>query len=176
MATSAISISNDALLLIGGNSITSFSDGTREAEVASALYSDTYESLLVTNWWTFSLYQRQLAQETDSPLFGYQYAYALPSDLIRLKSVRYNHKYRIYQDKLYSDNNEVYINYQFTPNEGKLPAHFVQALKFELASLFAIAIGEDTSKAQLYEGKARSWAGRARTLVSFLCALSVHVL
>src|SRR3954447_16636716 len=59
MALTPIGLCSRALIKIGAGSITSFNDGTAEAEVADALYSSTRDALLSANSWSFALHRRR---------------------------------------------------------------------------------------------------------------------
>jgi len=86
MALTPIGLCSRALIKIGAGSITSFNDGTAEAEVADALYSSTRDALLSANSWSFATTQATLALVADPPLGDYDYAHALPVDFLRALS------------------------------------------------------------------------------------------
>ncbi|SVE13506.1 uncharacterized protein METZ01_LOCUS466360, partial [marine metagenome] len=56
--------------------------------------------------------------------------------------------YEIYEDKLYSNSDTVDLDYVFKPSESKMPAYFQRVLEFSLASVFAVAITDNSSKAE----------------------------
>lgn len=149
--TTKISIASNALVLIGHEPISSFEDGTTGAVLASALYDTSYSYLLEKHRWRFATKQAQLAKTTDTPL-GYKYnnAFQLPIDILYLQLVHRIRDYEIFDDKLYTNHNEVIIDYTFKPKEDKLPAYFIKMFEFYLASQFAVPITDNSSKAQFY--------------------------
>lgn len=83
MAYTDISICSNALLKIGAESITSFLDGTAEAEVAANLYPMIRDGLLASYPWSFAVGQKSLPRLAGVPLADYSYAYRLPNDFLR---------------------------------------------------------------------------------------------
>ena len=51
---SAIQLASNALLLLGHDPISSFTESTAGAQIASNLYETTYESLLTQHRWRFA--------------------------------------------------------------------------------------------------------------------------
>ena len=153
MANTDISIVNQALLITGAEQITSFDDTSREAEVASALYETAKNALLSRHPWTFALGQASLAQIVSTPLFGFTKAYQLPTDPKMIKLIRKNspkNDDRVFEDKLYTDDNTVEIVYLFDPGEGDFPDYFSTALVMELAVLFAASLIQSETLTELY--------------------------
>lgn len=142
-----VEICSQALLLVGADEITSFSDETREALICQAMYDTTLKSLLEEHPWRFSLAQAQLAQLVATPLYGYNYAYQLPTDMLRLMATESAGPYQVFENKLYSNESEVYVTYQIKPDEARFPAYFVKVLVLEMAVALAFSLSEDESKA-----------------------------
>lgn len=161
--TTDVSICSLALSAIGADSIQSFEDETREAEVAGLHYGLVMDDLLSRHPWKFAIGQTSLAQLSATPLYGYQYAYQLPVDMVNLLSMELAAPYQIYEDKLYTDLEEVKVTYKFRPLESKMPAYFVRLVVLELAALFALAIAEDKEKAQSYAKLAERQEAKAKS-------------
>lgn len=164
-SSESITLCNDALILVGGNIINDFDDGTDEALIASSLYEDIYKTILVESPWTFNTTQDTLNRQVDVPAWKFQYAHQLPSGFINLIDISTSENYDIYKDNLlYTDDiGPIDIEYQFRVAEEKLPPHIRMYIKLKLASLFAIPIAEDAVKADKYDkaaDTARKLAGR----------------
>lgn len=159
-----IDIINSGLLMVGANIITSLDDETKEAVVANRFYGTTYRSLLQQSKWRFSLDQTQLAQLQQTPKYGFDHAYQLPSDNLRVISVKGSPDYEIYGDFLYTDEDEVYITYQFEPAEDDLPDYFIRALEYKLAEVFAVPLLDDLDKVSTYNSLASDEVVRARNI------------
>jgi len=132
-------IVSQALLLIGEQPISSFSEGV-SGLVASNLYDTTRDSFLTQTRWRFAVGKKQLSQLVATPLNEWKYAYQLPSDMLMPISVYPKARYEIYEDKLYTHQNTIELDYIFRPDEAAFPAYFIEALAARLAEKFAIPI------------------------------------
>jgi|TARA_R100000951_G_scaffold115994_1_gene126045 hypothetical protein len=152
MALTDVDICTTALLLIGADEISTFSDATREAKICKAVYETTKGGLLQSHPWRFAVNQVELNKLAAVPLFGFTAAFQLPADYLRLiDRFPAAPDYRIFEDKIYSNVNELKITYAFSPPEHRMPAYFVRALEFDLARLLATAVLEDSEKARVYD-------------------------
>ena len=87
--SSDIEISSNALILIGDNPISSFTEPGFGATAAANLYAGTYEAILSEHPWTFALkeqYLSRLSQQPDQET-NYTYAFQIPSDVVRIWAV-----------------------------------------------------------------------------------------
>lgn len=82
MATSSTEICNLALSWLAGNRIASLSDDSDEARLCDANYALSRRAVLEEAEWTFAIKRAQLPSLAETPLFGYQYQFLLPSDLL----------------------------------------------------------------------------------------------
>jgi len=164
-----LGIINNALLMTGANTINTLSDSSREARVAAASYPTTLNDLISRHPWTFTLGQTRLAQLTQEPLFGFDHAYQLPVDPEVIRVIRKNNPtndYQIYQDKLFTDDNEVEILYQFNPGEEAFPSYFARLVELENAKMFAFMLLQDETQAQIFERMAAQQMRAARNIDS----------
>lgn len=161
-----VAICSAALVMVGADELNSFADETREAKLCNLLYDTTVKNLLQDHPWRFSLAQSSLAQLVATPLYGYNYAYQLPTDCLRVISMERFWPFQVFEDKLYTNANGVNITYQFQPSEVKFPAYFVRLVELEMASLLAVSLAEDESKAQLFKSLAQAQQRRARNIDS----------
>lgn len=159
----SLSICSDALLMLGAKAISSFNEGTDEANIADRLYPDIKNQALMVYPWSFSFKKTQLARLVTTPVSEYKYEYALPGD--RLGSPRkvfassstYQspiQSYTIMGDKLLTNEEAIYIDYQYAVSEFEMPVYFVQMLKYMLAWHFAIPITDQSDKAQYWQSVA----------------------
>ena len=152
-----ISICAAALQLVGAEEITSFEDETREARICASIYSTVKADLLQSHTWRFSIRQEELNRLVASPLFGFDYAYSLPADFLRLIGKNNpTSKHQLFENKVYTDLTPVYASIQYDVDEQYFPAYFEKLMFLELASMLAVALLED-------EGKAKDFAALART-------------
>ena len=144
-----IEIISNAMVLIGANPISNLDEGT-EGRVAEALYENTYRGLIANHSWRFATKKARLARISEPPLNEFRYQYQLPSDLVTVFKVQDQTIYEIYGDKIYSDQEEVYIDYRYRVPETLLPDYYVLTLQFLLAAQFAIPITDNSQRAQVY--------------------------
>ncbi len=165
MATD-IEICSNALIMIGHGAIASFTDGGAGANTAAALYETTYESLLSQHRWRFAAAKITLSRVTSSPLNEWTYAYQLPANYIAGFGIHPRVDYEIYEDKLLSNMDTIDLDYIFKPDESKIPAHFQRLLEFSLASIFAIPVTDNSSKAAEYRKMYEDQLRRAKYIDS----------
>jgi len=147
--TSSISMASNALLLLGHEPISSFTDGTSGATIAANLYENSYLAILTSHRWRFATKTQELARLVETPLNGYNYAYQLPSDLLYLQTVD-SRIYNVYESKLYSNEIKVIADYTYRVDEDKLPSYFAKMMEFYLASQFALSLTGDMAKGDYF--------------------------
>ena len=169
-ANSAIDIVSRALVLIGAEPITSFTENTTEALVANNMYEDAVRTSLSTARWRFATQQATLAQLASDPTGRFNAAHQLPADLLVLHAITVNDNllnYTVYGDKVFSDATDtdvVIADYTFRQTETNFPSCFTLAVEYSLASIFATAIARSTTLTQLMTAKAEQMMAKARNL------------
>lgn len=154
MALSAIALCSRALLKIGAATIASFDEGTAESEVAANLYPCIRDALISAHPWNFATGQLTLPRLAAQPVADYVNAYQLPADFLRALSAGVGGQghgitYRIAENRLHTDADEVVLTYVFRPEELSFPPFFDQALIARLAAEFCIPLTESSTRAQL---------------------------
>jgi hypothetical protein len=156
----SLSICSDALIMLGASPLSSFSDGSSAATVASRLYNNIKTSLLSAYPWTFTMKKVQLARSTTPPINEWKYSYPLPSDRIAgiravfdSSSVGVSpvQQFEIFAGNLFTDYESVYVDYQADVGEAAYPQYFVQLLKYYLAWHFAEPVTDQVSKAVYWQ-------------------------
>ena len=169
---SRIDICNQGLVLIGANTIASFTDNTVESKVANQLYETTLRSLLTKARWRFATKQAQLTKLSADPLDKWDSAYQIPNDAILIHTVTVSDNVIVfdrYNEELYtntSSSDVVVCHYTFQPHEKEFPDYFTQAVVFELASLFAGAIARNDQLSMLYQKRGQQQLVLARSMES----------
>ena len=172
VANSDIDIAAAALILIGADPITSFTETSTEALVASNIYEDVVQSALCASRWRFASNQAELNRLSDVPTGRYDLAYQLPADLLMLHAITVNDniiEYNVYGDLVYtngSTSDKVIADYSFRVGTEKFPSYFILALEYSLSSAFAVAIARDEGLASLLERKGMQLMQQAKTLDS----------
>ena len=169
MALNDVALCARALIRIGAAPITSFADGTAEAEIANALYPQVRDALLSAYPWSFASGQVALEQLVSPPLADYKYAFGLPNDYLRAVSAGNGSRgrglnYRIAAGALHTNAAAVILSYVFRPEEESFPPYFDQALITRLAAEFCIPVTENTARAEALDGLAEREFQRARQI------------
>ena len=168
MNNSKFDICSSALVLVGANTITSFTANTTESTVASQLYETTLESMLTRCRWRFASKQAQLSRNTNAPDARWEAKYSLPEGTLIIHTLTVNDnviEYDRYGNEIFCDastSDTVVADYTYQPSEADFPPYFTQALVFELASLFAGAIARNDSLSQLYASRSVAQLAIAR--------------
>ena len=167
MTYTNIGICSNALLKIGAEGITSFEDGTAEAEIAYSLYPLLRDGLLSAYPWSFAKAQKTLPRLANVPVADYQYAYLLPNDFLRVISAGSGSRgrgieYRILENRLHTDAPDVTISYIFRPHESLFPAYFCELLIARLASEFCLPLTESTTRSEYLQKTFQELEKRAR--------------
>jgi hypothetical protein len=158
-------IVNAALRKIGGRRITSIDDTVSSAGVARDVLDGEREDLLRRHPWNFAVTRVQLALLVAEPVFEYDYAFALPSDFLRVISVHDsdagggNLEYKIegiqqdddtYINGIITNTNICYLRYVRNVTDPNLmTSTFRQVLTLRLAMIFATGIANSNSLNQL---------------------------
>lgn len=167
MATgdSKLSICSDALIMLGASPLSSFSEGTDAAQICDRLYDNMLQQLLVKYPWSFTLKKTQLARLVDAPASEWTHAYALPADLIGSGARALfttaspgaspqTTGWEVYSGQIFTDFNEVHIDYQVQPDETVMPSYFVQLVKYYTAWHIAEPVTDQITKAQYWQSVA----------------------
>ena len=148
--TTAISICSNALVLLGHESISAFDDEGIGATVASQFYESVYRAKLADFTWNFATKQIKLTKLTEKPLNKWEYSYQLPSDHIRTITTYPHSNYEILEDKIYSSNDNLELDYIYRVDESFLPPAYREALELYLAAKWAIPVTENAKNAGVY--------------------------
>lgn len=174
---STVDIVNSALTLIGGSRITDLSDGTKNANVAGALFTQIRDDLLRSHAWNFATLRQKLAQSATAPKFGFDHAYPLPANWLRTlqvsgdddgaTTIEYQVEEIAGQRAIVTDHDDVWLRYvaQVTdPN--MMTSDFVSALRLALARDMAVPIAASNTLQANFERQAARALGRARSMDS----------
>ena len=160
---SALSVCSDALILLGAKPISSFTEGTDESSTCDRLYYDIRDQALMIYPWSFSFKKVQCARLVTTPVTEYKYEYQLPSDRLGSPRAIYDanevgshprNDYRIMGDKILTNYEEVWVDYQYYVTEPNMPVYFIQLLKYLLAWHICVPITDQVDKAQYWQGVA----------------------
>jgi hypothetical protein len=169
MSLTKIGLCSRALLKIGANTLSSFDDGSAEAEVAENLYPGVVDALLSSYPWSFATAQMRLPKLAVQPIADFAYAYQLPGDFLRALSVGTGGNsrgvsYRIQEKRLHTDMDGIVLTYIFRPEPTEFPPYFSQCLITHLAAEFCLPLTESASRGEAILRQGEKDLQKARTI------------
>ncbi|GAA0494745.1 hypothetical protein [Tatumella punctata] len=96
MATK-IEVINRALVKIGSERLMSETDNNKASRTIEAIYDGLLDRLLRNYRWAFAIKRVQIAPLSDHPVYGYRFAYQLPSDCLRIDAVGDNMPHHLHE-------------------------------------------------------------------------------
>jgi hypothetical protein len=174
-------IVNIALARIGVERISSLdSDTVKPARVARDLFDEARDELLRSGTWNFATRRASLSKVSGfTPAFGFDYAYTLPSDFLRVMSVHpvdsveRQVRYQIEnisdggtpKTVLLSNSNNLYLRYvaQIT-DVNRMSPMFRSLLAQKLAVDLGHALDRSNGQIEMHERKLGQMMARARAV------------
>jgi len=145
-----VQLVSNALLLLGGTTITSLTENSTGAKLGANLFENTYLTMLQNHRWRFAVKTQELNRLAAKPNTGYEYAYQLPNDF--LYSTKGDARdFAVYDNEIHCNQSTFQLDYVHRVSEDLLPAYFAKALEFNLASQFAIPLTGDINKGSYYD-------------------------
>ena len=168
---SVVGICNSALVKLGATRIVSLTEGSKNANLCSEQYMKVRDDLLRGHSWNFAIARAKLAQLEETPAFGFDYAFQLPSTFLRAVSVHPDDSgrgtvgYKIEGRKVLANASEIYLRYvaQVTDPNVMDPV-FRETLAWAMAFDLAVPITQSsTTRQQMAEGL-RDWLNKAKSV------------
>lgn len=159
------SIINTVLMRLGAQGINFAFQNTPGAQLAEAAYDRSLDYCLSLYPWPFAVRYAVLAQSADTPPFGYRYAYALPSDCLRVLDVRShgNHaevpsclykypgpRYSVVGQEIYTDMDSLALRYVSNDRGMSVSESFADALAWRIAFEISPYVQQGGANAQTY--------------------------
>jgi hypothetical protein len=165
MATD-IEIINSALAKIRGRFITTLNDNSTEARLCKILFPRIRDRLLREVAPNFAKKRYELASLVETPVYGFDYVFQIPSDVIKiLETDRYfDEDWKQENGKIYANDSTFFISviYRVTDCEKYDPV-FAEALAFALAAELATPLTNGTKLAEDMRAQAEMLMRRARS-------------
>jgi len=162
----AISICSNALVLLGHDTISSFEEEGIGAKVASNFYETVYKAKLVDYEWDFASRKVLLTKLSDTPLNTWKFAYQLPSNHLRTITTYPHSDYEQFEDKIYSNTDNLQLDYIYRVDESFLPPAYREALELYLAAKWAIPVTENATNAGIYLDMHKAQLRKAKSIDS----------
>ena len=109
LTTTETSICNSALIKIGADRINSLTETNKRAQLCSEQYSKVRDEVLRSHPWNFAITRASLTQLSDSPVYGYDYQFALPTDPYCLRVLAMEYEDYIFKVENFSTQGRVLL-------------------------------------------------------------------
>jgi hypothetical protein len=161
MATSAVQVCSNALLLLGAQTINAFTDNSDRAKLVSNLWANCRDAVLRSHPWNCAVEIVQLAPDATTPAFDWTYQFTLPGDCLRILSVGEEGEtpeYRVRRRKILCDENPLNLTYLYRNEDvASWDSLLVEAMTAYMAMTCAYPITKSASvqeqMASLYKFK-----------------------
>lgn len=146
MALTKFQLVSRALVALDREAVSSFSDASKEAELAAVLYEGVYKSELSNYTWNFNTTQAELSREVSTPGdVNWSYQYTMPSDWLRTLNVfdpetGTDIDYTERAGKVYANETRAMMLYLADIVEANLPWYYQDALVARFKGEFAEAL------------------------------------
>jgi hypothetical protein len=118
---SVVDICNGALNQLGGTTILSLTEDSKNARICNARYTQVRDALFRTHPWNCLQKRTELAKDTATPAWGFSSAFTLPADCLRLLYIiDYDSNHKVEGRKILSNTDTMkilYIGRITDPNE-----------------------------------------------------------
>jgi hypothetical protein len=169
MSATAVSICQQALVMIGAEPISSLDDDTTEGVACRTLYEPTARDELSQYRWRFATGMEQMSRLADTPATKWSAAYQVPPNCLVLSTVYVNGnpiRFDRYEDNVYcdaSETDEVFAEGIYRVDEQFWPPYFERLMVYRMASQLAHSIAAQVDTSELLDRRALRHAALART-------------
>jgi hypothetical protein len=169
MAT-GVSICSNALLMLGSQTINDFSDQLNldRAKLCANLYPTVRDDILRAHPWNCAIKRAVLAPDAVAPAFGYQHAFELPADLLRVLEVGGGGcqiDYLVEGRSIQADTTVLELRYVFRNEvESTWDSNLVAVVTQAMCAVLAYPVTQSTAKQGGEEQKLEMMLRRARAV------------
>ena len=168
---SVVNMCNSALNLIGASTISALTEDTKNARLCNQRYEPVRNRIFRGHNWNCLNKRVQLAQNSIAPVIEYTYAYALPSDCLRVlkihngttDSIATDLDYKVEQKNIVTNQTTVYLVYiALDEDPNNYDAYLREAISHQLAADLAYPITNNATLAKNYMVRANERLREAR--------------
>ena len=168
---SIVNICNSALNLIGASTISALTEDTKNARLCNQRYEPVRNRVFRGHNWNCLIKRVELARNSTAPVMEYTYAYALPSDFLRVMkihngttdSIAADLDYKVEGKNIVTNQTTVYLVYvSLDTDPNNYDAYLREAISHQLAADLAYAITNNATLANNYMTRADERLREAR--------------
>jgi hypothetical protein len=102
--TSTVDIANYALNTLGASNISALDENSKPARIVNQRFNSVRNTVFRAHPWNCLIRRTELAQEVDTPVFGYTYQYPLPTNPYCLRVLEFSNGTLSYpQDNMFNN-------------------------------------------------------------------------
>ena len=168
---SVVDICNSALNLLGASTISALTDDSKNARLCNQTYEPVRNRVFRSHAWNCLHKRVQLAQNSTAPVVEYSYAYALPSDCLRVlkvhngstDSIKSDIDYKLEGRNIVTNEGTVYIIYiAIDTDPNNYDTYLQESISHQLAADLAYAVTNNATLADKYMVRADERLREAR--------------
>jgi hypothetical protein len=168
---SVVNMCNSALNLLGASTIAALTDDTKNARLCNQRYEPVRNRVFRSHAWNCLHKRVQLAQNSTAPVVEYTYAYALPSDCLRVlkihngttDSIATALDYKLEGRNIVTDEGTVYAIYiALDTDPNNYDTYLRESISHQLAADLCYAITNNATLANQYMTRADERLREAR--------------
>ena len=168
---STVDICNSALNLLGASTISALTDDSKNARLCNQRYEPVRNRVFRAHAWNCLHKRVQLAQNSTAPVVEYSYAYALPSDCLRVlkihtgtnDSINSEIDYKLEGRNIVTNEGTVYLVYiALITDPNEYDTYLQESISHQLAADLAYAITNNATLANNYMTRADERLREAR--------------
>ena len=168
---SVVDICNSALNLLGASTISALTDDSKNARLCNQRYEPVRNRVFRSHAWNCLHKRVELAQNSTAPVVEYSYAYALPSDCLRVlkvhngttDSIKSAIDYKLEGRNIVTDEGTVYLIYiALDPDPNNYDTYLQESISHQLAADLCYAITNNATLANNYMSRADERLREAR--------------
>ena len=168
---STVDICNSALNLLGASTISALTDDSKNARLCNQRYEPVRNRVFRSHAWNCLHKRVQLAQNTTAPVVEYSYAYALPSDCLRVlkihtgtnDSINSEIDYKLEGRNIVTNEGTVYLVYiALITDPNEYDTYLQESISHQLAADIAYAVTNNATLANNYMTRADERLREAR--------------
>jgi hypothetical protein len=162
---------NSALNLLGASTISALTDDSKNARLCNQRYESVRNRVFRSHAWNCLHKRVQLAQNSTAPVIEYTYAYALPSDCLRVlkvhngttDSIQSAIDYKLEGRNIVTDEGTVYLIYvALVTDPNEYDSYLQESISHQLAADLCYAITNNATLANNYMARADERLREAR--------------
>ena len=168
---STVDICNSALNLLGASTISALTDDSKNARLCNQRYEPIRNRVFRSHAWNCLHKRVQLAQNSTAPVVEYSYAYALPSDCLRVlkihngttDSIASSMDYKLEGRNIVTDEGTIYLIYiALITDPNEYDSYLQESISHQLAADIAYAVTNNATLANNYMTRADERLREAR--------------